>query len=236
VDMLLVGDSLGMVIQGHRSTVPVTVEDMAYHCFAVCNGLQKKTLVMCDMPFMSYGTPEETLKNAACLMRDGRAHMVKMEGGEWLADSVRMLTDRGVPVCGHLGLTPQSVYQFGGFRIQGRTEEQFKQIKQDAQALQDAGASMLILECVPTELSELITEQLTIPTIGIGAGKTCDGQILVTYDMLNLPAGKKPRFVRNFMEGAESMQAAVEAYVQAVKNGEFPGPEHSFGLDKSARK
>lgn len=227
VDVLLVGDSLGMVIQGERSTLPVTVEHVAYHTRCVARTARRAWLVA-DMPFGSYqASPIAAYDNAARLMAAG-AQMVKLEGGAWLAPTVRRLTTRGIPVCAHLGLTPQSIHTLGGYRVQGRTEEAAAQLKRDAAALQEAGATMLVLELVPSALAAEVTRSLAIPTIGIGAGAECSGQVLVLHDMLDVYPGRRPRFVRNFMDGAPSIRAAVEAYVAAVKSRAFPGPEHSY--------
>lgn len=227
VDVVLVGDSLGMVIQGHDSTLPVTLRDMAYHCAQVRRG-NRDALLIVDMPFMSYATPQQALDNAAFLMREGQAQMVKLEGGQWLHDTIDALTQRGVPVCAHLGLTPQSVHKFGGYKVQGRDEQAAEQILADAQAVQEAGADLLVLECVPSALATAISRRLEIPTIGIGAGPHCDGQVLVLYDMLGINPGKPPRFVKNFLPGKESITEALQAYVQEVKAGRFPAPEHCF--------
>ena len=224
-ETMLVGDSLGMVLQGHDSTLPVTIEDMAYHTACVTRG-NINSLVIGDMPFMSYTTPEQTLDSAMILMQAG-AHMVKMEGGTWLSESIAMLVGRGVPVCAHLGLTPQSVNVFGGFRVQGRTPKGAKSILADAVEIQDAGASLLVLECIPSELAADISEKLRIPVIGIGAGPGTDAQVLVMHDMLGL-SEHSARFVQNFMEGQSSVQGALRAFVQAVKAGEYPRPEHSY--------
>ncbi|WP_334187136.1 3-methyl-2-oxobutanoate hydroxymethyltransferase [Noviherbaspirillum sp.] len=226
VDVLLVGDSLGMVCQGHTSTLPVTVADVAYHTASVARG-NKTALLVADMPFGSYATPEAAFAHAVELMRAG-AQMVKLEGGAWLADTIRFLTDRAVPVCAHLGLTPQSVHQFGGYKVQGKTSEAAEQLKQDALTLQAAGASLLVLEAIPSALGKETTEMLAIPTIGIGAGPDCSGQVLVMHDMLGVFPGRKARFVKNFMEGQTSIAGAVQAYIAAVKDKSFPGPEHCF--------
>lgn len=226
VEVLLIGDSLGMVCNGHQSTLPVTVAEVAYHTAAVARG-SKSAMVMADMPFGSYATPEAAFDNAVKLIQAG-AHMVKLEGGAWLADTVRFLTDRAVPVCAHLGLTPQSVHQMGGYKVQGKTIESADQLKADAQLLQAAGAAMLVLEAIPSGLGKEVTDMLAIPTIGIGAGPHCSGQVLVMHDMLGVFPGRKARFVRNFMDGQATIEAAVSAYVQAVKEGSFPGPEHCF--------
>jgi 3-methyl-2-oxobutanoate hydroxymethyltransferase len=226
VEVLLVGDSLGMVCQGHTSTLPVTVSDIAYHTASVARGNQTALLVA-DMPFGSYATPESAFKNAVKLMQAG-AQMVKIEGGAWLVDTMRFLTERAVPVCAHLGLTPQSVHQLGGYKVQGKTDEGAEQLKADALALQAAGASMLVLEAIPSLLGKQVTELLAIPTIGIGAGPDCSGQVLVMHDLLGVFPGRKARFVKNFMEGQTSIDAAVRAYIAAVKDGSFPAPEHCF--------
>lgn len=226
VEVLLVGDSLGMVCQGHTSTLPVTIADIAYHTASVARGNQTALLVA-DMPFGTYATPESAFKHAVQLMQAG-AQMVKLEGGAWLLDTVRFLTDRAVPVCAHLGLTPQSVHQLGGYKVQGKTIEGAEQLKADALALQAAGASMLVLEAIPTALGKEVTDLLAIPTIGIGAGPDCSGQVLVMHDMLGVFPGRKARFVKNFMEGQTSIDAAVQAYIAAVKDKSFPGPEHCF--------
>jgi 3-methyl-2-oxobutanoate hydroxymethyltransferase len=225
IEVLLVGDSLGMVLQGNDSTLPVTLDDMAYHTACVSKG-NNNALIVGDLPFGSYATPEQTLHSAAALMRAG-AHAVKLEGGIWLEDTIEALVTRGIPVCAHLGLTPQSVNIFGGYKVQGRSPEQAQQILNDAKALQDAGASLLVLECVPRTLAAEITKALHIPVIGIGAGKDTDAQVLVLHDMLGL-SPRAPRFVRNFMLGANSIQQALQNYRQAVLSGEFPAAEHGF--------
>lgn len=231
IEVLLVGDSLGMVVSGHTTTVPVTLDDITYHTRCVSRGNQG-ALLMTDLPFMTYSQPAAALANAAQLMQAGAA-IVKMEGGEWLAETIHQMTVRGIPVCGHLGLTPQSVNSLGGYYVQGKTAAQKKQLLTDAQTLAQAGARLLILECVPYELAGEISQQLTIPVIGIGAGALCDGQILVTYDMLGLTPGKSLTFVKNFMteqpsSNSVSIFGAVEAYREAVKQGSFPGKAHSF--------
>ena len=224
-ETMLVGDSLGMVLQGHDSTVPVTIEDMAYHTAGVARG-NRGALIMADMPFMSYATAEQAMVNATALMQAG-AHMVKMEGGTWLSATIEKLVERGIPVCAHLGLTPQSVNVFGGYRVQGRTPKGAKSILADAVEIQDAGASLLVLECVPSELATDISEKLSIPVIGIGAGPGTDAQVLVMHDMLGLGT-RAPKFVANFMDGAASIEAAFTAYVQAVREGRFPAASHSY--------
>ncbi|MCK9816195.1 3-methyl-2-oxobutanoate hydroxymethyltransferase [Pseudomonas sp. MAFF 302046] len=227
VEVLLVGDSLGMVLQGHDSTLPVTTADMAYHVAAVKRGNQG-ALILADLPFMAYATTEQALNNSAQLMQAG-AHMVKVEGAVWLAESIRLLAERGVPVCAHMGLTPQAVNILGGYKVQGRNENQARQMRADAIALEQAGAAMLLLECVPSELAAEITQAVKIPVIGIGAGSATDGQVLVMHDMLGLSlTGRAPKFVKNFMEGKDSIQAAFSAYVAEVKAGTFPGVEHGF--------
>lgn len=225
IETILVGDSLGMVLQGNKDTLPVTIEDMCYHVQCASRGASN-ALIIGDMPFMSYATYEQTLDNASELMRAG-AHMVKMEGGEWLSESISALVERGVPVCGHLGLTPQSVKGLGGFKVQGRLPEQATAILEDAIALEDAGVSLLVLECIPSELAAKITQTLSIPVIGIGAGPDTDAQVLVMHDMLGLNP-RAPKFVKNFMVGADSIQAAFEAFSKAVKEGSFPADEHQF--------
>ena len=226
VDAILVGDSLGNVIQGHTSTTPVTIEEMVYHVECVARGNQSAFL-MADMPFASYSTPEQAIDNAAHLMRAG-AQMVKLEGGEWLADTIRFLVDRSVPVCAHLGLMPQSVHTLGGFKVQGKSPEAAKKLIAEAKLLQDAGAQMLLLEAIPSDLGKQVTQAIQIPTIGIGAGPDCSGQVLVMHDMLGAFPGRTPKFVKNFLEGQGSIEEAVKAYVKEVKAGTFPAPEHCF--------
>lgn len=226
-EVLLVGDSLGMVLQGHDSTLPVTIDEMAYHTASVKRG-NNGALILTDLPFMAYATSEQTLANSARLMQAG-AHMVKLEGAGWLAEPIRLLAERGVPVCAHLGLTPQAVNILGGYKVQGRQEAQARQMRADAMALEQAGAAMLLLECVPSELATEITQAVKIPVIGIGAGPGTDGQVLVLHDMLGLSlSGRVAKFVRNFMEGQSSIQDALSAYVKAVKDGSFPAAEHGF--------
>lgn len=224
-ETILVGDSLGMVLQGHDSTVPVTIDDMAYHTACVARA-QTESLLIADLPFMTYTTPENTLHNATVLMQAG-AQMVKMEGGVWLSESISMLVERGIPVCAHLGLTPQSVNAFGGFKVQGRTPKEAKSILADAVEIQDAGASLLVLECIPAALAADISSKLDIPVIGIGAGAGTDAQVLVLHDLLGL-SPRTPRFVRNFMQGEDSVQGALAAFISAVKSGTFPAPEHTY--------
>jgi 3-methyl-2-oxobutanoate hydroxymethyltransferase len=226
LEMLLVGDSLGMVCQGHSSTLPVSIADVAYHTASVARGNQTAVLVA-DMPFGSYATPEAAFNHAVQLIQVG-AQMVKLEGGEWLAETVRFLTDRAIPVFAHLGLTPQSVHQFGGYKVQGKTAQAAERLKAEALILQAAGASALLLEAIPATLGKEVTELLSIPTVGIGAGPDCSGQVLVMHDLLGVFPGRKARFVKNFMEGQTSIDAAVRAYIAAVKDKSFPAPEHCF--------
>ncbi|HLX00970.1 MAG TPA: 3-methyl-2-oxobutanoate hydroxymethyltransferase [Trinickia sp.] len=226
VDVLLIGDSLGNVLQGQTTTLPVTLDEIAYHTACVARA-QPGALIAADLPFGTYGTPADAFASAVKLMRAG-AQMIKLEGGEWLAETVRFLVERSVPVCAHVGLTPQSVHAFGGFKVQGKTEAGANQLVRDSLALQHAGAQLIVLEAVPTLVAAEVTKQLHIPTIGIGAGVDCSGQVLVLHDMLGIFPGKRPRFVKDFMNGEPSILAAVEAYVRAVKEGSFPGPEHTF--------
>jgi len=227
LDAIMVGDSLGMTMQGHASTLPVTIDDMAYHCACVARGVTR-ALIIGDMPFGSYQvSPEQAFENAAILMQAG-AQVVKLEGGAPMAGTVRFLVERGIPVCAHLGLTPQSVHQLGGYRVQGRDEAASARLRDDANQLQAAGACLLVLEAVPAALAKAISAELAIPTIGIGAGVDTDGQVLVLQDMLGLYPRPSPKFSRNFMQGAESIEAAVKAYVEAVRGKTFPGPEHSY--------
>ena len=226
IDVILVGDSLGMVLQGESSTLPVSVQDMAYHTRSVAQGNQG-SLIMSDLPFMSYATPEQAMENAAELMRAG-ANIIKIEGGSWLAPTVKMLTERGVPVCVHLGLTPQAVNVFGGYKVQGREQDAALNMLEDAKILEEAGAAVLLLECVPLLLAEEITENSRVPVIGIGAGPHTDGQVLVLHDMLGITPGRKPKFVKNFMEQSSDIESAIKTYISEVKDGVFPGMEHSF--------
>ncbi|WP_339010719.1 3-methyl-2-oxobutanoate hydroxymethyltransferase [Aeromonas popoffii] len=224
--VLLIGDSLGMVLQGGQDTLAVNMDEMVYHTRCVARGASK-ALVVADMPFMSYATSDQTYQNAARLMAAG-ARMVKVEGGDWLCDSIRHLTRNGVPVCGHLGLTPQSVHVFGGFKVQGRDEFQAQEIYRQALELQAAGIQMLVLECVPVALTERLTKALRIPVIGIGAGPATDGQILVMHDALGITSGYVPKFTKNFLAETGDIRAAIRLYVQQVSEGTFPGPEHCF--------
>ncbi len=225
VEILLVGDSLGMVLQGADNTLKVTMDDMVYHTRLVASGAGN-SFILADMPFMSYPAPERALENAARLLASG-AQMVKLEGGAWLLDTIRLLTQRGIPVCAHLGLTPQSVHKFGGYRVQGRDPTAAAAMVSDAQALEQAGAELLVLECVPTPLAQRITSAVTMPVIGIGAGPHCDGQVLVMHDLLGVSA-RKPRMAKDFLQGTGSVRDAVRAFVQAVKTGAFPGSDQSF--------
>ena len=226
IPALLIGDSLGMVVQGHSDTLPVTIDEMAYHTRCVRRGTNN-AFVIADMSFMSYSDPQSACQNAAKLMAAG-ASMVKIEGGEWLCETVRQLQRNGIPVCGHLGLTPQSVHVFGGFRIQGRDEQQAEEIYHHALALQAAGIQMLVLECVPAALAIRISKALRIPVIGIGAGNGTDGQVLVMQDAIGITSGYTPKFTKNFLAEADTIQGAIALYMQQVADGTFPGPEHSF--------
>ncbi len=226
VEVILVGDSLGMVLHGEDSTLGVEVGDIAYHSRCVRKGA-KNALVIADMPFMSCSTPARALGNAGRMMAEGGAQMVKIEGGAWLGDTIKLLDNNGIPVCGHLGLMPQSVHKFGGYRVQGRTDDGSEQIKRDAMALQQAGAVMLVLECIPSPLATEITRMLDIPVIGIGAGVDCDGQVLVLHDMLGI-TGRSPKFSRDFLSTNTSVRSAIEDYVDAVKGERFPAAEHGF--------
>jgi len=226
-DVVLVGDSLGMVIQGHDTTVPVTLDHIIYHCKAVARGLRRPFL-MADMPFMTYTSREQALQHAVRLMQEGGAKMVKLEGGAGQVEIVEFLASHDIAVCAHLGLKPQSVHKTGGFRVQGREEAAAEQMKRDAKALQDAGADVVLLECIPSRLGAEITAELHVPVIGIGAGPDTDGQILVLYDVLDITPGRKPRFVHNYMAGHDSPLAALRSYVEAVKSRAYPAPEHCF--------
>lgn len=227
VDFVLVGDSLGMVVQGHASTLPVTMDAMVYHTACVARGL-RRALLVADMPFMAYRDPSIALANAARLLAEGGAAMVKLEGADWVCEVIDALRRHEVPVCAHLGLTPQSVHRLGGYRVQGRDQAAAERLKADARAVQQAGADLLVLECVPAALAAEITRDLSIPTIGIGAGAGCDGQILVVYDLLGITPGKRPRFSKDFLAGTHSVVDAVAEYARAVRSGEFPAAEHGF--------
>lgn len=227
VDIILVGDSLGMVIQGRDSTLPVTVDEMVYHSAAVSRG-SRRAMVVADLPFMSYANLERALASASRLMKEGGAQMVKLEGGSEVVEIVRQLSHSGIPVCAHLGLLPQSVHKLGGYRVQGRSEADAERILSDALALEAAGADLLVLECVPRQLAARISAELAIPVIGIGAGTDTDGQVLVLYDMLGITPGKRPVFSHDFLAATDSVSAAVQAYVEAVRDGHFPTAEHGF--------
>jgi 3-methyl-2-oxobutanoate hydroxymethyltransferase len=227
VDIVLVGDSLGMVIQGHDTTVPVTMDQMAYHSAAVARGLHRPFLIG-DLPFMSYPTRELALSNSVRLMQEGGAQMVKLESGGKQTEIVEFLASHDIAVCAHVGLKPQSVHKTGGFRVQGRERETAARLVDEAKRLEAAGADIVLLECIPAALGKAITAELHVPVIGIGAGPDTDGQILVTYDILDITTGRKPRFVRNFMDGAANNLDALQRYVRAVKQHEYPAPEHCF--------
>lgn len=227
IDVLLVGDSLGNVLHGENTTLSVTLNDIIYHTRCVARGASK-AFIITDMPFGSYQvSPEQAFENASKILAAG-AHMVKIEGGQIMADTIQFLTQRGIPVCAHIGLTPQSIHQLGGYKLQGNSEKSAKQLLDDAKILEKSGASLLVMEVVPAKLAKKITQALSIPTIGIGAGGDCSGQVLVLHDMLGLVQGKKPRFVKDFMADAKSIQEAIANYVTAVKTGQFPGKEHEF--------
>ncbi|MBW3567348.1 MAG: 3-methyl-2-oxobutanoate hydroxymethyltransferase [Proteobacteria bacterium] len=227
VDIVLVGDSLGMVIQGHPTTLPVTMDDMIYHGRAVARGL-KRALLMLDMPFMSYATPEMALMNAARMMQEAGAHMVKLEGNANQLKIVGHLAGNGVPVCAHLGLRPQSVHKLGGFKVQGREDDAAREMVNDAVMLAEAGADMLLLECVPSALGREITQKVKVPVIGIGAGPDTDAQVLVLYDLLDITPGRRPKFAKNYMQGAASPLEAVRNFVAEVRSGAYPAKEHCF--------
>jgi len=228
VDVVLVGDSLGNTIQGQESTLPVTMDEMVYHGRCVARGI-KRALSVVDLPFMSFqASVEQAVVNAGRLVKEGFAEMVKLEGGAVVLDQVKAITDASIPVCAHLGLLPQSVHKLGGYKVQGRDPVAAEKMLNDAVALQEAGATLLVLEAIPSALAAEITQALRIPTIGIGAGPETDGQVLVLQDMLGIYPGKSPKFSRNFMTGADSIQGAIKAYVDAVKNHSFPAAEHSF--------
>ena len=227
VDSLLIGDSLGNVLQGHESTLPVTLRDVVYHTQCVARG-SKRAFIIGDMPFATFQvSPQDTLRNAAEIMAAG-AHMVKIEGGRPMLETMEFLTERGIPVCGHLGLTPQSVHQIGGYKVQGKGETAAQQLLREAKQLEKAGAGMIVLEAIPAPLAAEVTQAIQVPTIGIGAGVDCSGQVLVLYDMLDVYPGRKAKFVKNFLRLAGSVQGAVELYVKEVRAGTFPGIEHSF--------
>ncbi|HEY2400782.1 MAG TPA: 3-methyl-2-oxobutanoate hydroxymethyltransferase [Steroidobacteraceae bacterium] len=227
VDVVLVGDSLGMVIQGHSTTVPVTMDDVVYHSRAVSRALHRPFL-MADLPFMSYSSKSEALANSVRLMQEGGAQMIKLESGGSQIEIVEFLASHDIAVCAHLGLKPQSVHKTGGFRVQGREGDAAELMMANAKRLEDAGADIVLLECIPSALGKQITQALRVPVIGIGAGPDTNGQILVLYDMLDITTGRKPRFVQNFMAGAGTNQQALANYVKAVKGGQYPAPEHEF--------
>jgi len=227
VDIVLVGDSLGMVVQGHASTLPVTLDQVVYHSAAVAR-TAGRALVLTDLPFMTFRDADIALASAHRLMAEGGAAMVKVEGAGYVLEVIQALVERQIPVCAHLGLTPQSVHAFGGYKVQGKSKVAAERLLDEAIAVQKAGASLLVLECIPADLAAQITRELRIPTIGIGAGVDCDGQVLVLYDMLGLTHGKKPRFSKDFLAGENSIEGAIRAYVNAVKKATFPAAEHSF--------
>jgi len=227
LETLLVGDSLGNVLQGHETTLPVSLRDMVYHTQCVARGA-KRSFIIGDMPFGTFQiSPQDAFRNAAEIMAAG-AQMVKIEGGRPMLETISFLTERGIPVCGHLGLTPQSVHQLGGYRVQGKAEDDAQRMLDDARILEQAGAGMIVLEAIPAALASQITAAAGVPTIGIGAGVDCHGQVLVLHDMLDVYPGKKAKFVKNYMKAAGSIQGAVELYVKEVRDGTFPGREHSF--------
>ncbi|MEW6728374.1 MAG: 3-methyl-2-oxobutanoate hydroxymethyltransferase [Pseudomonadota bacterium] len=229
-ELVLVGDSLGMVVQGHDTTLPVTLDEVIYHTRCVARGLRSvagRAVLIADLPFMSYATPEQALHSAARLMKEGGAQVVKLEGGEPQLETVQALSRQGIPVCAHLGLTPQSVHKLGGYRVQGRDPKAAQAMLEDAVALEAAGADLLILECIPSPLAEAITRALAIPVIGIGAGPACDGQVLVSYDLLGFTA-RPPKFARNYAQSHGAPDQALRAFIDDVRSGAFPGPEHGF--------
>lgn len=236
VDSLLVGDSLGMVMLGYENTLQVTVEDIIHHCKAVARGT-KRAMIIGDMPFLSYHIDiQDTIRNAGRIIREGNAQAVKLEGGREIVDKVKAIVNAQIPVIGHLGLTPQSVNVFGGFKVQGKTEEQAKRIIEDANMLQEAGAFAIVLECVPEKLASIITEKLEIPTIGIGAGRYCDGQVLVTQDMLGMYTDFTPKFVKKYANLCDEIQNATKNYMDEVKSEAFPSKEHTFGIGEDVLK
>ncbi len=232
INTILIGDSLGMVVLGYEDTLSVTMEDMIHHSAAVARGA-KNALIVCDMPFMSYQVSvEDAVRNAGRLMKEGRANMVKLEGGASVCPQIEAIVKASIPVCAHIGLTPQSVNAFGGFKVQGKSEEAARQLLEDAKKVEAAGASLLVMECVPAKLAELITKELHIPTIGIGAGAGCDGQVLVYQDMLGMFSDFTPKFVKKFAETGNVMKQAFETYAKEVKEGTFPAPEHTFKINE----
>lgn len=231
IDAILVGDSLGMVMLGYEDTISVTMEDMIHHSAAVARGA-KNALLITDMPFMSYQTSVyDAVCNAGRLMKEGRAQAVKLEGGSEFAEHIRAITNASIPVVAHLGLTPQSLNAFGGFKVQGKSEQAARKLLADAKAVEEAGAVAVVLECVPAKLAELITKQLQVPTIGIGAGAGCDGQVLVYQDMLAMFGDFKPKFVKQFAQVGDMMKEAFAKYIEEVKSGAFPAPEHTFKIE-----
>ena len=227
IDVILVGDSLGMVIQGHDTTVPVQMEDMIYHCRSVAR-TRTRSLLMADLPFMSYSTMEDALRNSARLMQEGLAECVKLELNRAQTPIVAALSENGIPVCAHFGLTPQTVHKLGGFLVQGRSQSQAADLVQQASELEDAGADLLLVECVPGEVGRQITEAVDVPVIGIGAGEATDGQILVLHDVLGVSDGKRAKFSKDFLSGSKGVREAVRSFVRAVKEGNYPGPEHIY--------
>jgi len=231
IDSVLVGDSLGMVFQGNESTLPVTLDEMIYHTKAVVRGV-KNALVVADMPFLSYHvSKEEAVRNAGRMIKEGGAEAVKMEGGSLFSETIKAVVDAQIPVMGHIGLTPQSVNAFGGFKVQGKDEQSAKRIWEDARLLEEAGVFAITLECIPDKLAQLITKSLRIPTIGIGAGKSCDGQVLVINDMLGMFSDFVPRFVKQYARLNTEITAAVQGYIAEVREGDFPAGEHTFDMD-----
>ncbi|WP_027365684.1 3-methyl-2-oxobutanoate hydroxymethyltransferase [Desulfotruncus alcoholivorax] len=236
IDAILVGDSLGNVVLGYGSTIPVTMDDMVHHVKAVTRGVQR-AMVVADMPFLSYHlSKEESLRNAGRFLQEAGAQAVKLEGGREVAETVKALTEAGIPVMGHLGLTPQSINQMGGYKVQGKDEEAARKLIEDAKALEEAGAFAVVLECVPTPLAAKITGDIGIPTIGIGAGPGCSGQVLVTHDMLGFYGQFSPKFVKRYANLHEAIMQGLRSYREEVENGAFPGPEHGFGLDEAVLK
>jgi len=236
VDSILVGDSLGMVMLGYENTLPVTMEEILHHTRAVVRGTER-ALVIADMPFMSFQvSPEKTLENAGRLLKEGGATAVKLEGGREVLPQTKALIAAGIPVLGHLGLTPQSIHQMGGFKVQGKVLAQAEKLVEDAKLLEEAGVFGLVLECIPAPLAEKVSQSLSIPTIGIGAGKGCDGQVLVSHDLLGLSGDFSPRFVRRYANLGEEMKKAYSNYIEDVQKGQFPGEEESFSMDEETLK
>lgn len=232
IDAILVGDSLGNVVLGYGSTIPVTMDDMVHHVKAVTRGVVR-AMVVADMPFLSYHlSREESVRNAGRMLQEGAAQAVKLEGGAEVAEAIRAIVNAGIPVMGHLGLTPQSVHQMGGYKVQGKDEAAARKLIADALAIQEAGVFSVVLECVPAPLAKLITEKLEVPTIGIGAGSDCDGQVLVTHDMLGLYGGVSPKFAKRYVQLSDQITEALKAYKNEVENRSFPGPEHTFGMSE----